>query len=314
EFGPGPNSFCDSAACTWVDGSGRLHMTIQDDAGFWQSTELALEDALGYGDYIFTTVGRLDTLDEHTVLGLFLWQYNACWDPAYLWWNSQNEADIEYSRWGDPANPDVGNFTVQPVVPGNQSTYPVTFSDGEITSHAFRWLPDRMEYRAWRGGPDDEAVSPVIHAWTYTGGYLPRPDRPRIHINLWYIFNPPAGDQEVVFDDFRFVPEDSPAVSVPVGPETAAAGRVLTVGPNPFRNATDVRFRIRQPGRVELSVHDVAGRRVRTLLDRTLPAGDHVATWNAGTRPDVASPAPGVYFVRLRVGSAVETRRVVRLR
>jgi len=101
-YGPGPNLFSDSPAATWVDVDGRLHMTIQNFGGAWYSTEVTLEDALGYGDYIFTTVGRLDLLHENAVLGLFLWQYGPCWDNAYLWWNPYNEIDIEISRWSRP--------------------------------------------------------------------------------------------------------------------------------------------------------------------------------------------------------------------
>ena len=56
--------------------------------------------ALGYGDYVVTTVGRLDLLDPQAVFGIFLWQYVPCYDSAYLWWNPYDEIDIEYGRWG----------------------------------------------------------------------------------------------------------------------------------------------------------------------------------------------------------------------
>ena len=92
-YGPGPSNFCHLPACVWVDGVG-LHLTIQNVGGAWNSTEVVLEDALGYGDYVFTLRGSVDLLDVHAVLRLFIWQYGPCWDPGYLWWNPYNEVDV----------------------------------------------------------------------------------------------------------------------------------------------------------------------------------------------------------------------------
>jgi hypothetical protein len=49
---------------------------------------------------------------------------------------------------------------------------------------------------------------------------------------------------------------------------------------------------------------------VRTLVDGFVPAGDHEATWD-GLDDRGAPAASGVYFYRLRVGDAIETRRMV---
>ena len=100
-YGPGPNLFCDSSSCTWVDGNGRLHLTVKQTSGAWRSTEVVLEDPLGYGDYRFTTFGDIDTLHPNVVFGLFLWEYGPCYEPGKLWWNPFNEIDVELSRWGD---------------------------------------------------------------------------------------------------------------------------------------------------------------------------------------------------------------------
>jgi hypothetical protein len=200
--------FADSADHVWVDEDDRLHMTIRKIDGTWYSTEIAAEDALGYGDYIFTIVGRLDTWDPNVVLGLFSWQYPMCYDPANPW-NLHNEVDVEISRWGVPGN-DIGQFVVQPWdYPGNMSRFAVTFtSDDELTSYALRWLPDCIEARSWRGSPEAEAPATLIHTWTYTGPHLPRPEQPRVHINYWQFNGSPWSgmDHEVVIDEFRFVP------------------------------------------------------------------------------------------------------------
>ena len=64
------------------------------------------------------------------------------------------------------------------------------------------------------------------------------------------------------------------------------------------------------PGDVVLSVHDVAGRRVRTLLDEHLEDGMHHVNWNG--RDTVGRQlASGVYFYRLEAGAYSETKKMV---
>ncbi len=310
-YGPGPNLFDSGANAVWVDANGRLHMTIRKVGNSWYSTEVALQDALGYGDYIFTTVGRLDALDPKVVLGLFLWQYGRCWDTAYLWWNPYNEVDVEFSRWGNPAN-DVAQFVAQPYdYPGNIQRFAAAFSNGEVTSHAFRWLADRVEYRSWRGGPGDEATSVQIHAWTYTGPHIPRPEQPRAHINLWQGAGAPSTNQEVVLGAFTFIP-DSP-VGVDDGLPPRGAASLSNARPNPFNPSTAIGYTIAREGHSEIVVYDVSGRRVRVLVSGVVPAGYHEVHWNG--RDDAGRRvASGVYLYQLRAGDAVETKKMVLLK
>jgi hypothetical protein len=286
-------------------------MTIQNNFGNWYSTEIALVDALGYGDYIFTTEGRLDLLDPNVVLGMFTWQYGPCYDTSYLWWNPYNEFDIEFSRWGDPFD-DIAQFVAQPWDwSGNISRFDATFSNGEITSHAFRWLPDRVECRSWRGGPQDESTSVQIYSWTYSGPHIPRPEQPRIHINLWYI-SPPAGDQEVVIDQFTFIPEDDPATAAGGAP-VAANSYLGDAFPNPFNPTTKIGYTLVADGFAEISIYDVRGRLVRTLVSGNAAAGYQEAIWDG--RNDAGSRvASGVYLYQLRTGGAVETKKMVLLK
>src|SRR5262249_16322501 len=52
-------------------------------------------------------------------------------------------------------------------------------------------------------------------------------------------------------------------------------------GPNPFRNATAVRFALPRAERVTLQVFNVSGQRVRSLIDAQFPAGAHSAMFSA---------------------------------
>ncbi len=83
--------------------------------------------------------------------------------------------------------------------------------------------------------------------------------------------------------------------------------------PNPFSTATTLRYSLRESGPVQLAVYDVLGRRVTTLVDGTLPAGTHTATWN-GTSEAGRALSAGVYLVRLETGKQTLSRRLVLVR
>ncbi|MBK7366571.1 MAG: T9SS type A sorting domain-containing protein [Candidatus Eisenbacteria bacterium] len=83
--------------------------------------------------------------------------------------------------------------------------------------------------------------------------------------------------------------------------------------PNPFREPTRITFAIPQAGLAALRVFDLAGRRVATLVDTTLPAGVHALEWD-GRNAAGGACAPGVYLYRLETPAGSQTRRMVLLR
>lgn len=93
--------------------------------------------------------------------------------------------------------------------------------------------------------------------------------------------------------------------------QSGATGFLLA--PNPFREGTSVRYSLHRAGPIELSIHDVSGRLVRTLVSGSAGAGEHVAPWN-GRDSHGRPAAAGIYQVRLRADGHVQGRRLVRLR
>lgn len=75
--------------------------------------------------------------------------------------------------------------------------------------------------------------------------------------------------------------------------------------PNPFNPVTTLEMSLPQQSRVNLSLYDSMGRRIRTLVQEILPAGIH------RVRLDASDLATGVYFVRLQAGRFSATRKVV---
>jgi hypothetical protein len=102
----------------------------------------------------------------------------------------------------------------------------------------------------------------------------------------------------------------SERTSVLPGPPARAAAALAPPSPNPLTASTRLSFHAGAPGRVELDVLDVNGRRVRTLLHGALDAGTHAATWDGRSDQGTRLPA-GIYFVRLRTGATIESRKVV---
>lgn len=89
--------------------------------------------------------------------------------------------------------------------------------------------------------------------------------------------------------------------------------RLMSASPNPFNPATTIAFELAAPGEVSITVYDVSGRMIRSLVNGHLPAGLHEVSWNGRDRSG-ATVASGVYFYRLMSGEILETRKMVLLR
>jgi hypothetical protein len=73
--------------------------------------------------------------------------------------------------------------------------------------------------------------------------------------------------------------------------------------PNPFANATTIEYQLPQAEQVTITVFDLAGRRVATLVDDHVEAGTHSVVWQAN------GLASGVYLYRIQAGSFSKTLR-----
>ena len=78
--------------------------------------------------------------------------------------------------------------------------------------------------------------------------------------------------------------------------------------PNPFNANTSIEFSLARQTHVNLTVYDIQGRAVETLLDQELPAGTHRHTWNASAYPS------GIYLYKLSTGSYQETKKMILLK
>jgi hypothetical protein len=112
-----------------------------------------------------------------------------------------------------------------------------------------------------------------------------------------------AIDTEITIVEGEGVPTSAPT------PDGVAAFAVLAQNyPNPFSEGTSILFRLDSEQPVHLEVYGADGRLVRSLVDGTYPAGEHLAIWDRRDTHGRISPA-GVYFYRLDLGQGGRAAR-----
>lgn len=80
--------------------------------------------------------------------------------------------------------------------------------------------------------------------------------------------------------------------------------------PNPFNPSTTIVFELHKGAMVELTVYDVLGNKIKTLLAETKNAGRYAAVWD-GSDEHGRSAAGGIYFCRLLCDGFSATRRMI---
>ena len=70
--------------------------------------------------------------------------------------------------------------------------------------------------------------------------------------------------------------------------------------PNPFNPETTIAFELSHLSKINVSIYNIKGALVKTLLNETLSAGNHTITWQGKDQKD-NKVASGVYFYQLKI-------------
>ena len=100
------------------------------------------------------------------------------------------------------------------------------------------------------------------------------------------------------------------AVETGDSPVPKGSLRFARIYPNPIRFSSTIRFVTPREGRVRLSVYDVKGRFIASVVDERRPAGIQSVRWDGRTTSGVRA-ASGVYFLRLQFEEQVRSAKVV---
>ncbi|MBN1558741.1 T9SS type A sorting domain-containing protein [candidate division KSB1 bacterium] len=80
--------------------------------------------------------------------------------------------------------------------------------------------------------------------------------------------------------------------------------------PNPFNPSTTIEYGLPQPALVTLSIYDVNGRGIITLVDEKQERGWHQAHWHA-VNSNGQRVSSGVYLVKIKAGDFVDTKKMI---
>ncbi|MEZ4703168.1 MAG: DUF1501 domain-containing protein [Rhodothermales bacterium] len=109
------------------------------------------------------------------------------------------------------------------------------------------------------------------------------------------------------YEPLALIADPASPVAVERGP-LPASFRLEQNYPNPFNPQTTIGFALERAEAVRLTVYDVRGRRVQTLVDGPMPAGAHRIAFDAGRLPS------GMYLYQLETAAGVETRQMALVR
>ncbi|MFT5144214.1 MAG: putative repeat protein (TIGR01451 family), partial [Thalassolituus oleivorans] len=186
---------------------------------------------------------------------------------------------------------------------------------GVTWNDASSGLGQFKEVRSIAFGPEDSSPTETgsMYVATWGGGVFELPSD-RSTLPLWV----PVTLRNQQIGIVAVSPDGTSLVVGPAGggTETVAIGSSVSTSadkpveipsavslnqnyPNPFNPRTTISFGLPASGRVTLTVHDVVGRQVATLIDGVVPGGQHEVGFNAGALPS----GPYIYRLRTEAGS-----------
>ncbi|MCK4223612.1 MAG: T9SS type A sorting domain-containing protein [candidate division Zixibacteria bacterium] len=80
--------------------------------------------------------------------------------------------------------------------------------------------------------------------------------------------------------------------------------------PNPFNPDCEIRYALPKDAEVTLSVYNVLGQKIKTLVDEFQAAGHKTVHWD-GTDEDGNKVASGIYFYRIKAGDFTEAKKMI---
>lgn len=94
-----------------------------------------------------------------------------------------------------------------------------------------------------------------------------------------------------------------------VVPSTFSLGQNF---PNPFNPSTAFSFNVARPGKIQLEIFDLLGRRIRVLLNETVSPGTHEVRWD-GMDESGKSAGSGIYIYKVSDGSRSVSKKMLKV-
>lgn len=180
--------------------------------------------------------------------------------------------------------------------------------------HLDMWTPDANDFKvklvdfgadaAYGGGDDTEHeitfAAPATETWISYD--IPLSDFTNLlnrdHIAQLILVKEPQG---TIYIDNVFYYQDV----VGIDEEASLNTLKLNNQPNPFSYSTTINYSIPTTELTEISVYDLTGRRINTLVNETMEAGTHQVIWN------ITNEKSGVYFIKIKSGSFIDLKKCI---
>jgi choice-of-anchor B domain-containing protein len=117
---------------------------------------------------------------------------------------------------------------------------------------------------------------------------------------------------EAALDDFTIYDAGGGGTGVAIRGPDAARLDLAPNFPNPFSAQTIIDYSVPSKQMVQLSIFDVRGARVATIVDAEMAPGRYRTTWD-GRNFAGKETAAGVYFYQLQTADEIRTRKMVRI-
>ncbi|MEJ2048805.1 MAG: YCF48-related protein [Calditrichota bacterium] len=142
--------------------------------------------------------------------------------------------------------------------------------------------------------------------WTAKNDGLPTSNGYYPGFNFLYV-NPEDVVYAGTFSDGLFIGVDNPTAIDPIqnAPDQFSLEQNY---PNPFNPTTTIGFTIAERGFVKLTVFDLLGKEITTLINEEKAAGNYTVEFDAGKL------SSGIYFYQLEAGNFKQTRRMILMR
>ena len=198
--------------------------------------------------------------------------------------------------WIDPEN-DVPSIlfhgTADPIVPYN-SGFPFTFNILLPIVYGSNLIQGRLSELGIENDLHSEEGQLHEYWGTVNGNWFDGP-------NEYF--------EQIQSDAFLFLYNQLFSVEVPIDHEVIPKSFTLHQNyPNPFNPITTLRYDLPQETDVTLTIYDITGRMVQTLVNELQQSGMKKVIWNAS---DVSS---GVYIYRIQAGNFTQTRKMILLK
>jgi len=203
----------------------------------------------------------------------------------------------------------------QSLVPDSAAAFPVTWAAG-FTYGFFKGNGNNDGFNNVPGFPvDTQWIFPAVTQfdWTQYSLDVTVPDDPeakalavRLHIYARFTGT-------IYFDDLTVEKLNVTSVDGTVDSSIPVTYELGANYPNPFNPSTNITFAMPEDGNVKITIFNMLGQKIKTLLNENRVAGQYEVTWN-GTDQSGDIVGSGMYFYQMRTQNVVLTRKMILLK